>query len=114
MDPSLPAYVMRYYGRFMTREEQLAHRHLMATEKVAHGQSSKAVSGLLSDDPVVLNLIRDGREWFMGRTAARILAEHSSEVFLNYCPRCGALAKTPKAHQCRVCRHEWHNSSNSA
>lgn len=113
MDPNLAAYLVRYYGRFMNKQEHLAHRHLMATEKAAHGQSIKALSGLLSDDPVVLDLIRDGREVFMERTAAKILSEHRNDIFLNYCPRCGALAKTPNARQCRFCRHDWHDSSTS-
>jgi hypothetical protein len=30
MDPNLAAYLVRYYGRFMNKQEQLAHRHLMA------------------------------------------------------------------------------------
>jgi len=113
MDPNLAAYVMRYYGHFMTEHEQLARRHLMATDKVTHGMSSKAVSGLLTDDPVVLGLTRDGGDVFTERTAGRILAEHGNEIFLNYCPRCGAIAKTPKARQCRFCQHDWHDSSGS-
>jgi hypothetical protein len=113
MDSNLAAYVVRYYGHFMTKQEQLASRHLMATEKAAHWQSGKTLSGLLSDDPVVLDLIRDGSEVFMERTAGRILAEYRSEIFLNYCPGCGALAKTPKARQCRFCRHDWHDTDTS-
>jgi hypothetical protein len=27
---------------------------------------------------------------------------------LNCCPKCDALAKTPKARQCRYCFHDWH------
>ena len=27
--------------------------------------------------------------------------------------RCGALAKTPKARQCRFCRHDWHDIDTS-
>ena len=123
MDPNLAAYVVRYYGHFMTEHEQLARRHLMATAKATRGRSdksaqeearsSKTFSRLLSADPTVLELACDGIKPFMERTAGRIVAEHRSEIFLNNCPRCGALAKTPKARQCRFCRHDWHNSSNS-
>lgn len=113
MDPNLAAYVVRFYGHFMNKQEQLAHRHLMATEKATYLQSSKPLSGLLSDDPAVLDLTRDGGEVFMERTAGRILKEHRSEIFLNYCSRCGALAKTPKARQCRFCLHDWHDSDTS-
>jgi hypothetical protein len=124
MNPNLAAYVVRYYGQFMNEQEHLPLRHLLATEKATHGRSdtsaqeearsSKSLSGLLSENPAVLELARDGIEAFMERTTGRILAEHGNEIFLNYCPRCGALAKTPYARQCRFCRHDWHNSSKSA
>jgi len=97
MDPNLAAYVVRYYGHFMNKQEQLAHRHLMATEKATHLQSSKPLSGLLSDNPAVLDLIREGGGVFMERTAGRILMEHRSEIFLNYCSRCGGTRKNPES-----------------
>lgn len=124
MNPNLALYVVGYYGHFLNEQEHIALRHLMATEKVTHGRtdqsaqeeakSNKALSGLLSQDPVVLELAHDGIDAFMERTADRILAEHGDEIFLNYCPRCGVLAKTPDARQCRFCRHDWHNSSKSS
>jgi hypothetical protein len=124
MNPNFAAYVVRYYGRFMSAQEHLALRHLMAAQKATQGRSDKSaqeeargrnsLSGLLSEDPAILELARDGIEAFEERTARRILAEHGDDIFLNYCPRCGALAKTPDARQCRFCRHHWHNSSKSA
>jgi uncharacterized C2H2 Zn-finger protein len=29
---------------------------------------------------------------------------------VNRCPRCGEVAKTPKAKQCRFCKHDWHGT----
>jgi hypothetical protein len=123
MDPNLAGYVVGYYGHFLSEQEHLALRHLMVTQKATHGgsdqsaqeeaKSSKTLSGLLSQDPTVLELARNGREAFIERAASRILAEHGDKIFLNYCPRCGALAKTPKARQCRFCRHDWHGSPTS-
>jgi ribosomal protein L40E len=64
---------------------------------------------LLSDDPEVLSLTREGFEPFLMRTAERIFNAHQKEIVLNCCPKCGALlAKTPKARQCRFCRYDWH------
>lgn len=42
------------------------------------------------------------------RIAEMLLKEYSNEVFLNKCPGCGKLARTPKAKQCRFCLHDWH------
>ena len=120
MDPDVAFYVIRYYGHFMNQQEQLAYRHLTATMKATKGRSDVAAQEwaleakplfreLLSDDPNVKLLARDGFEPFAERTATRILAEHRDQVILNRCPQCGSLAKMPRARQCRFCRHDWHH-----
>ena len=117
--PERAHYVLRYYGHLMTVQEQLAQRHLMYTQKAEHGRSDAAAQNearngsrpsreLLSNDPEVLQLAKDGVDAFVARTAKRILDEHGNQVTFNCCPRCGAAAKTPKARQCRFCRHDWH------
>jgi hypothetical protein len=122
MDAEKARYVLRYYGQLMTKQERLAHRHLMGAEKATHGRtdavaqreagnSSHPARELLSNDPEVLHLASDGIDAFTARTAQRILDQHNNEIAFNYCPRCGALAKTPKARQCRVCRHDWHSAA---
>jgi hypothetical protein len=122
MDAKKAQYVIRYYGQLMTTPERLAHRHLMGTAKATHGRtdavaqreaenSSHPARELLSNDPGALQLASDGIDAFVARTAQRILDEHSNEVAFNYCPCCGALAKTPKARQCSVCRHDWHSAA---
>jgi hypothetical protein len=122
MDPQVASYVIGYYGRFLYEQEQLAYRHLIGTAKVTRGRSEGAAQAearnakphlrkLLSDDPEILLLARDGLEAFVERTATRILAKQASAILLNYCPRCKRLAKTPKARQCRFCFHDWHENS---
>jgi hypothetical protein len=61
-----------------------------------------------SNDSEVIALLKDGREVFLRNVRDKILHEHANEVFLNYCPKCGALTKTPRAQQCPVCFHSWH------
>ena len=63
----------------------------------------------LSDDPEVLLLARDGYDAFVLVTGQRILRDNRDRIVLNYCPRCGGLARTPKARQCRFCGKDWHN-----
>jgi len=121
LDPRLVSYVMRYYRRFMTKQEHLVAGHLFGTMKVTKGRSDAAAQAevqagqrrlnlkeLLSSDPEILKIAHDGYDAFTQRTATRILAEHSEEIYLNHCPRCNALANTPKARQCRFCFHDWH------
>jgi hypothetical protein len=117
-------YIIRYYGHWMTEKERLAQRHLTVTMKATHGRTDSAAqaevrngprrwSELLSDDPQVLQLASEGSDSFCERTAQRIFDEHSSEIVFNTCPRCGVVAKTPKARQCRFCRHDWHEPTSS-
>jgi hypothetical protein len=114
-------YVIRYYDHYMSKLEKLALAHLQHTMKAMHGRSDVAaqeeagrkgphVRFLLSDVPDVTDLVSNGFECFVERTAQRILDAHGSEIFLNYCPKCGALARTPKAQQCRECMYDWHST----
>jgi len=119
------AYVLHYYHHLMTRPQRLAYETLMLTAKRmddrtdVHGQiearnipqhpaTSEAFT--LSDDPEVLRLVSEGLWVFVTRTAQRILAEHSEQVQFNNCPQCGAVARTPKARQCRFCGFDWHTA----
>ncbi|WP_298311102.1 hypothetical protein [uncultured Aquimarina sp.] len=36
-----------------------------------------------------------------------ILKDYKDKIFLNNCPKCGELARTPKARQCRYCGNKW-------
>jgi hypothetical protein len=112
-------YVVRFHDHLLTDVERRTQRHLFATMKATKGRSdraaqveaqkSKALSKLLSDEPEVLQLARDGHREFEMRTAARLLADFGDQVFFNYCPRCGKLARTPTAKQCRYCGNDWHS-----
>ena len=64
----------------------------------------------LYDDPEAWRLASEGLWMFVTRTAQRILADHSDKVAFNNCPQCGALARTPKARQCRFCGFDWHTT----
>jgi ribosomal protein L40E len=122
MDLAKAVYIVRYHGHFLTRQERLAYRHLMGTMKAAHGRSDAAAqlevrsgprhsSDWFSDDPEVLSLTNDGWEAFLAHTAERIFDQHRYEVLFNHCCRCGALARTPRAKQCRSCGNDWHARS---
>jgi hypothetical protein len=112
MDRDLEYYVFHHFSHLMNADEKKAYSHLAGTMKSTLGRSDvsaqeevKAGGGIhsrwLSDNPDVLRLASGGFEEFREKTAKRILAEHGDRVFLNCCPRCGALARTPKAQQCR-------------
>lgn len=114
-------YVIRFYGHLMTDAECRAQMHLFAAMKASSGRSDIGAQKeaqlspfhykfLSSEDPEVLRLAADGYEAFERHTAARILQEYGVRVRFNRCPRCGELARTPTAKQCRHCRHDWHTA----
>jgi|SRR5215469_7599628 len=118
------SYIFHSYPHLMSEHERLAFSHIGATMKATLGRSDETAQKevkdsashlrrLLSDDPRVLDLARDGYDAFVLRTGQRIRNEHQNEIFLNYCPQCGKLARTPKAQQCRFCGHDWHHSDGS-
>ncbi len=115
-------YVFRYFGHLMTEQERFAYGHLVGTAKAMHGRTDAASQAearesaprhlreLLSSDPEVLCLTSAGLDTFIERTGQRILDEHRDNIAFNNCPQCGALTRTPKAHQCRFCGFDWHET----
>ena len=108
-------YILNYFPNLLNENERLARRHVWATQKL---KSKKLVRGKepgikksnwLSEDPVILDLLANGYEKFVLNTATRILEENPDKVFLNTCPKCERLARTPQARQCRHCGHQWHD-----
>jgi hypothetical protein len=118
MSSNQASYAINYYGHLMTKPEKRAYSQLAGTMKATMGRSGLQAqrearsdgkfSRWLCNDPEILRLTRDGYESFVQRTADRILAESREKVFLNCCPRCHELARTPKAQQCRFCGFDWH------
>jgi hypothetical protein len=118
-------YAFHNYGHLMTPKEKLAFSHLGGTMKATLGRSDRAAQEevkngsthlrkFLSDDPEVLILTRDGYDAFVLQTGERILNDNQGEIVLNYCPRCKALTRTPKARQCRFCGNDWHTETGSS
>ena len=131
----LEAYVIYYFGHdLMTAIERRVHKHLLSVQPLTEAEQrlcdgiaweeskgrvidEKLKSYLrirhsgLSDDPEVLRLADGGLELFYERTAKRILSEDRDKIFINNCPSCGALARTPNALQCRFCGHDWHSTT---
>ena len=115
-------YVFGYFDHLMTQQERFAYRHLVGTAKAMHGRTDAASQAearesarphlreLLSSDPEVLRLTSARMDAFIERTAQTILGEHRDKIAFNNCPKCGALTRTPKAHQYRFCGFDWHET----
>ncbi|RZS92010.1 hypothetical protein [Aquimarina brevivitae] len=113
MDLEIAKYIVNYYHKFFNEKENIASRHLNSLFKLnGESQSSPRYKiykrkGWITTDKEALELLKNGETEFLLNTAQRIVKEHKDEIFLNYCPNCQKLARTPKAKQCRHCQHKW-------
>lgn len=111
-------YILRYFSKHMTENEALAWKHWSSYYKVDHSDLTVeqkhtrikvlTARGWLSSDPDVLELLSEGIDKFKENTAMRIFTDHPEVLDFNNCPKCGELARTPFAKQCRYCKHDWH------
>ena len=96
----------------MTDDEKLALKYHMYTYKTEDNPQMRKVmvdKGWISERPDIKEFLKDGYEEFELNVARRIMKEVPEKVFLNNCPKCSKLARTPFARQCRHCGHSWHN-----
>lgn len=118
MDEETSKYIIHYFSQLLTADEKMAIRYTNSMFKLQHSSSENInweriyrEKGWLSDDPSVLDLLKDGYDNFEKMVASRILAQNPDKVFFNNCPKCNKLARTPNAKQCRHCGHNWHAKS---
>lgn len=105
-------YIFNHYRHLMSTQEKLAWRHYASTIKLADNENPAMTrmykkKGWFSDEPEVLELLKDGYDKFEMKTAKRILFTNE-DIVLNKCPKCERLARTPEAKQCRHCGYDWH------
>ncbi|AYB35613.1 hypothetical protein D4L85_18900 [Chryseolinea soli] len=114
MDQETARYIVTYFSKLLTDLERQAIRHTRSNIKLEDIDLDDPLmraykrNGWLYDDPGVLDLLKHGYDAFEITAANRILSEQRDKVFFNNCPKCGKLARTPQAKQCRHCGWSWH------
>lgn len=106
-------YVFHNYIYLLTENEKLAWKTCLATAK-GEASGSEDYARFLADKfgsrrKEILELLSKGAESFFTGVRNRVLKEHKDKIILNYCPRCGALTRTPKAKICPKCSFNWHS-----
>ena len=109
----LASYLYDYCNDLLTVEERAAYKNTLVLFKIANSESA-AKKRLMrekwfSSDAKVLDLLKNGEEEFFKNLEVRVFRDNPSRAFLNLCPKCNYLTKTPKAKQCRNCHYSWHN-----
>ncbi len=111
-------HLFNNYRQFWTQEETNAYDHFCNLEDMKHVSNDTNAEKVrnyiakawitMNADKATLNLLKDGFESFKLNLTNRIYEEHPNDIHLNLCPRCGEIARTPQAKQCRWCGHDWH------
>jgi len=112
MDKEFVHYIMTYFSKLMTDAEKLALKYYMNTCKTENNPQMRKqmiARGWISQRTDIKDLLKDGYEAFERNVVKRIMNEMPEKVFLNNCPKCKQLARTPYARQCRHCGHAWHD-----
>lgn len=97
----------------MTIQEKAAYKSIMAEIKAKNVEGTRQAAMLrrnwISSDPVVKELLVNGPDLFKVCVVERLLRDYPKEVFLNRCPKCQALTRTPRARQCPQFFFDWHD-----
>jgi hypothetical protein len=115
---ALTEYVWKHYRHLLTGLEHRAGRYTIAIVGSLDAPKMQYLHSLLErrygpvDDAAVIDALTDGRDAFRDRVPNRLLKDHPEDVFINRCPTCERIVRSPSAHQCPWCKHDWHGRNN--
>lgn len=117
-DRELTRYVWNHYERLMTEFERRVGRSIIARWKMERAGTPESAAGLArafrAGGQEVEEALAEGAEAYRRRVRDRVLTEHGPEVFVNRCPGCGRVVRTPQARQCFWCGCDWHAADEAA
>jgi hypothetical protein len=115
-------YIIRHFPRLLTPTEIAALKHNISMFKMQKQENSRSIEvyeegikwfkehNLITEDAEALSLLDGGSKQFYINTATRIVKQTPEKVFFNNCSKCGLLARTPYARQCKGCGFKWHDT----
>ncbi|MFT3703493.1 MAG: hypothetical protein QM802_14045 [Agriterribacter sp.] len=111
--PELREYIFQYCGKYFWRKQKNLGFELtpLLNSDAANIGMYKILlqGGSILDNENFKDLTNDSYEAYKHRISELIFREHKDELGLNLCPKCGKIARTPLAKQCRFCFYDWHN-----
>ncbi|MEH6538351.1 MAG: hypothetical protein V7719_18285 [Psychroserpens sp.] len=117
MDKEQKLYLIEKCQKWMLPEEikalgQLALKEsdIYSEKKSEFAQKKMELVYGIGDDKIS-ELVALGKKNLEEKIANRILKENIG--ILNNCPKCGKLARTPKARLCRFCGNKWFEENKS-
>jgi len=117
-DRALTEYVWRYYQNLLTAPEARAGLYLagmthdlaVASKGPQYARHLDEKFGAVTDQQIA-DALADGWDSLRTRTRDRLLRDCSDTVFINRCPQCRRVVRSPSAKQCHWCKHRWHGKT---
>jgi hypothetical protein len=113
----LTHYVWAHCQGLMTPFERYVGYVNIVRAKAARSKSERMREWLhpkcAFGEPQIEAALADGPEAFCRRVRDRLLAEQADALFINRCPACGRIVRTPLARQCFWCGFDWHGTDPS-
>jgi len=113
-DMALRAYVFKHFRNLMT---PLERRTIEYTAPIVHASEHWKVrrlydfleerDGHVPDEDVIaaFTIPHDERK---EKAIDRLISTCLDSVFINRCPKCNRIARTPASRQCVWCRNDWY------
>ena len=117
-DTILTAYIWNHYQHLMTDFERKVGSTSIGRTK-ADNSANPQIAALLrqrwgqADDPAINAALQDGAAIFRRQVRDRLLHTSEDQIFINRCPVCQRIVRTPKARLCVWCGHTWYEQTPS-
>jgi hypothetical protein len=117
-DTTLTTYIWDHYQHLMTDFERQVGSATIGRAK-ADNSSNPQTAAILrqrwgrTDDPAIDAALQDGDAVFRRRVRDRLLQTYEEQIFINRCPACQRIVRTPKARLCVWCGHTWYEQATS-
>ena len=111
---ALRAYIFKHFHHLMTPLERRAIEYTTPIVQVSDHWKIKRLydfleerDGHVPDDEVIAAFAvpYDRRKEMI---IDRLISDCIDRIFVNRCPECNRIARTPAARQCMWCHHDWH------
>ena len=112
-DAVLSQYLWHNYAQFFTEPQRAVMKALVGeakAENIDDPSYAAKVRNLFGSVHAaeVTNSLAPGETQWRQQVSAWLLANRGAEVFVNRCPQCTRIVRTPVARQCLWCGHSWH------
>jgi len=112
----LTKYICNHYQHLMTDFERKTIDVISKRMKAEAATSEEITRMTLEkwgsmDDVEVNEALVNGYQAYQQRVRDRVLKDHTKDVFINRCPQCNRIVRTPEAKLCLWCGHSWFEKS---